>query len=413
MLHLSPDDFHALHPDTLAVRAGTQRSHFGEHSEALFLTSSFVFDSAAQAAARFGNTEPGNVYSRFTNPTVQMFESKLAALEGGEACLAFSTGMAAQMAVFMSALQAGDHVVCSQGVFGSTITMLGTILNKFGITASYAPLTEPAAWAAAVQANTKLFFLETPSNPLTEVADVAAISAIAKARGALMVVDNCFCTPALQKPLMQGADVVLHSATKFLDGQGRVLGGAAVASAAFVKDKLLAFLRTTGASLSPFNAWVLLKGLETLPLRMKQQSENALCLAHWLEAHPAVERVLYPFLPSHPQYALAKTQQSAGGALLSVVLKGDTPEQQRANAWAVVDGTRLISITGNLGDTRTTITHPATTTHTRISPQARAAAGITEGMLRISVGLEHPLDVQNDLARGLDLLSASAFKVAL
>jgi O-succinylhomoserine sulfhydrylase len=401
MLHLDPHDYHTLHADTLAVRAGTERSQHGEHSEAMYLTSSFVFDSAAQAAARFGNVEPGNVYSRFTNPTVQMFERKLAALEGGEACIAFSTGMAAQLAVFMAALQMGDHVVCSQGVFGSTITMLSTILSKFGITASYAPLTNPAAWAAACKPNTKLFFLETPSNPLTEVADVAAISAIAKANGALMVVDNCFCTPALQQPLKQGADVVLHSATKFLDGQGRVMGGAAVASAAFVKDKLLAFLRTTGASLSPFNAWVLLKGLETLPLRMKQQSENALALAQWLEAQPAVERVLYPFLPSHPQHALAKAQQSAGGALLSVVIKGATPEQQRANAWAVIDGTKLISITGNLGDTRSTITHPATTTHTRIKPEERAAAGITEGMLRISVGLEHPTDVQNDLATGL------------
>jgi O-succinylhomoserine sulfhydrylase len=405
MLHLDPADYAALHADTLAVRAGTERSQFGEHSEAMYLTSSFVFESAAQAAARFGNTEPGNVYSRFTNPTVQMFERKLAALEGGQACLAFGSGMAAQLAVFMAALQAGDHVVCSQGVFGSTITLFNTILSKFGISASYAPVTQPAAWAAAVQPNTRLFFLETPSNPLTEVADVAAISAIAKAHGALMVVDNCFCTPALQQPLKQGADVVLHSATKFLDGQGRVLGGAAVASAAFVKDKLLAFLRTTGASLSPFNAWVLLKGLETLPLRMKQQSENALQLAQWLQAHPAVERVLYPFLPSHPQYALAKAQQSAGGALLSVFIKGATPAQQRANAWAVVDGTRLISITGNLGDTRTTITHPASTTHTRIKPEERAAAGITEGMLRISVGLEHPQDVQNDLARGLSRIA--------
>ena len=402
MLPLSATDLATLHPDTLAVRAGTERTPNGEHSEAMYLTSSFVFESAAQAAARFGNVEPGNVYSRFTNPTVQMFERKLAAIEGGEACLAFSTGMAAQMAVFMSALQAGDHVVCSAGVFGSTITLLNTILVKFGITASYAPVTQPAAWAAAVQPNTKLFFLETPSNPLTEVADVAAISAIARQHGALMVVDNCFCTPALQQPLKQGADVVLHSATKFLDGQGRVLGGAAVASAAFVKDKLLAYLRTTGASLSPFNAWVLLKGLETLPLRMEKQSANALALATWLETHPAVERVLYPFLPSHPQYALAKAQQSAGGAILSVVLKGATPEAQRANAWAVVDGTRLISITGNLGDTRTTITHPASTTHTRIRAEDRAAAGITEGMLRISVGLEHPRDVQADLARGLD-----------
>jgi O-succinylhomoserine sulfhydrylase len=286
-------------------------------------------------------------------------------------------------------------------VFGSTITMLNTILSKFGITVSYAPLTQPAAWAKACLPNTKLFFLESPSNPLTEVGDMAAISAIAKAHGALMVVDNCFCTPALQQPLKYGADVVLHSATKFLDGQGRVLGGAAVASQAYIKDKLLPILRTTGASLSAFNAWVLLKGMETLPLRMEKQSANALQLATWLEQHPAVERVLYPFLPSHPQYALAKAQQSAGGAIVSVIIKGATPEQQRANAWAVIDGTRLISITGNLGDTRTTICHSASTTHTRIKPEERAAAGITEGMLRISVGLEHPLDVQSDLLNGL------------
>jgi O-succinylhomoserine sulfhydrylase len=404
MFHLDPTDYDSLHLDTLAVRAGSRRSQFGEHSEAMFLTSSFVFESAAQAAARFGNVEAGNVYSRFTNPTVQMFEQKLAAMEGGEACLAFASGMAAQLAVFMATLQAGDHVLCSQGVFGSTITLFNTILSKFGITVSYVPVTDPGAWQRACLPNTQLFFLETPSNPLTEIADITAISAIAKAHDALMVVDNCFCTPALQQPLKYGADVVLHSATKFLDGQGRVLGGAAVASAAFIKDKVLPILRTTGASLSPFNAWVLLKGMETLTLRMEKQSANALQLAAWLEMHPAVERVLYPFLPSHPQYALAQAQQTAGGAILSVVIKGATPEQQRANAWTVIDGTRLISITGNLGDTRTTICHSASTTHTRIKPEERAAAGITEGMLRISVGLENPFDVRNDLLTGLSQL---------
>jgi O-succinylhomoserine sulfhydrylase len=401
MFFLDSNEYANLQPETLAVRAGSTRSQFGEHSEALFLTSSFVFESAAQAAARFGNTEEGPVYSRFTNPTVQMFESKLAAMEGGEACLAFASGMAAQLAVFMALLQAGDHVVCSQGVFGSTITMLNTILNKFNISVSYVPLTHPAAWADACLPNTKLFFLETPSNPLTEVADMAAMSVIAKQYGVLLVVDNCFCTPALQQPLKQGADIVLHSATKFLDGQGRVLGGAVVASTELIKNKLLPILRTTGASLSPFNAWVLLKGMETLPIRMEKQSANALQLATWLESHPAVEKVLYPFLPSHPQYSLAKQQQIAGGAILSVVIKGATPEQQRANAWAVIDATRLISITGNLGDTRTTICHSASTTHTRIKPEERAAAGITEGMLRISVGLEHPLDIQHDLLTGL------------
>ena len=394
----------ALHIETLAVRAGIERSQFGEHSEALYLTSSFVFESAAQAAARFSNQEAGNVYSRFTNPTVTMFQNKLAAMEGGEACLAFATGMAAQTAVFMAALQAGDHIICSQGVFGSTINLLNNIMGKFGITASYAPVTDPAAWAAAVRPNTKMLFLESPSNPLTEVADIAEIAKVAKSAGALFVVDNCFCTPALQQPIKLGADVVVHSATKFLDGQGRVMGGAVVGRTDFINNALLTNLRTAGASISPFNAWVLLKGLETLPLRMEKQSANALAVATWLDAHPAIERVLYTGLASHPQYALAQAQQSAGGAIMAFVLKGETSESQRKNAWIVIDNTQLISITGNLGDTRTTITHPATTTHTRIKPEERAAAGITEGMIRLSVGLEHPDDIIADLARGLNLV---------
>lgn len=407
MFDLDPNNDETLHFETLAVRAGTTRSQFGEHSESLFLTSSFIFESAAQAAARFGNSEEGMIYSRFTNPTVDMFEKKLAILEGGESCLAFSSGMAAQLAVFIAVLHAGDHVVCSQGVFGSTITLFNTLLNKFNITVTYVPATQPNAWEQACLPNTKLFFLETPSNPLTEIADIAAISYIAKQQAILMAVDNCFCTPILQKPLQYGVDIVLHSATKFLDGQGRVLGGAVVSNQEFIKHKLLPILRTTGASLSPFNAWVLLKGMETLPIRMEKQSSNALQLATWLESHPAIETVLYPFLKSHPQYPLAIQQQSAGGAIISIIIKGDTPEQQRANAWSIIDATQLISITGNLGDTRTTICHSASTTHTRIKPEERVAAGITEGMLRISVGLENPIDIHNDLLRGLSILSYS------
>ncbi|WP_201696357.1 O-succinylhomoserine sulfhydrylase [Paraburkholderia hiiakae] len=388
--------------DTLAVRSGTLRSEFNEHSEALFLTSSFCFGSAAEAAERFKNSETAYTYARFSNPTVTMFQERLATLEGGEACMATASGMAAIMSVVMAALQAGDHIVSSQSIFGSTLAMFSQIFSRFGITTTFVDPTDLAAWKSAVRPETKMFFLETPSNPLTEVADIEAVSKIARAAGALFVVDNCFCSPALQQPLKFGADVVMHSATKFLDGQGRVLGGALVGSKQFITEKVFPFVRTAGPTLSAFNAWVLLKGMETLSLRVEKQSDNALEIARWLETHPAIKRVFYPGLESHPQHALAMRQQKLGGAILSFEVKGDTPEQQRANAWRVIDGTKICSITGNLGDTRTTITHPATTTHGRITPEARAAAGITEGLIRLSVGLENAQDVRNDLARGLD-----------
>lgn len=391
-----PIDIDNLHVETLGVRAGVRRTEFNEHSEAMFLTSSFCFDSAADAAYGFANAENGFIYSRFTNPTVAMFQDRLAALEGGEACIATSSGMAATMTVAMAHLQAGDHVVCSRSVFGATIQLFNTILNRFGIETTYVDMSDLKAWASAVKPNTRLFYLETPSNPLTEVADIEAISKIAKAANALYVVDNCFCTPALQKPLELGADVIIHSATKYLDGQGRVLGGAIVGSKEFVMGKAFPYVRTAGPTLSAFNAWVLLKGLETLNLRMEKQSESALELAHWLEAQPAVERVYHPGLKSHPQYELARKQQRMGGAILSFTLKGG-----KDAAWKVIDGTKLLSITANLGDTRTTITHPATTTHVRVSPEARAAAGITDSLVRIAVGLEHIEDIKNDLIAGL------------
>lgn len=381
---------------TLGVRAGQVRSQFNEHAEALYLTSSFVFESAAQAAARFGGTDGGNVYSRFTNPTVGMFQDRLAALEGAESCLATSSGMSAILMCAMSVLKSGDHVVCSNAVFGASIQLFSTLLGRFGVETSYVPPTDLAAWRAAVRPGTKLFFLETPSNPLTEVADVAAIAQVAHAAGALLAVDNCFCTPALQRPLEQGADLVVHSATKYLDGQGRILGGAVCGARKLVADGMLPFLRTAGPSLSPFNAWVALKGLETLDLRMRAQSEAALGMARWLEAHPRIERVFYPGLASHPQHALAARQQKAGGAIVSFEVRGG-----REAAWRLVDATRLISITGNLGDTKTTITHPGTTTHGRLAPEARAAAGIRDGLLRLAVGLESLADLQADLARGL------------
>lgn len=387
--------------DTLAVRAGTQRTEFGEHSEALFLTSSFVFGSAAEAAERFANSEEGFTYSRFTNPTVAMFQDRLAALEGGEACMATASGMSAIVSVAMTALSAGDHLVSSRSLFGSTLNVFSTILTRFGIETTFVDPSDLDAWRAAIRPNTKLFFLETPSNPLTEVADIAAVGKIAKAAGALFVVDNCFCTPVLQRPISLGADVVVHSATKYLDGQGRVLGGAIVGTKDFIMGQVFPFVRSAGPTLSAFNAWVLLKGMETLSLRVEKQSANALAVAQWLEAQPQVARVYYPGLASHPQHALAMRQQSAGGAIVAFELKGDTSEAQRANAWRVIDGTKVCSITGNLGDTRTTITHPASTTHGRIAPEARAAAGITEGLIRLAVGLESPADIQRDLARGL------------
>jgi len=381
---------------TLGVRAGQARTEFNEHSEALFLTSSFVFDNAQQAAAKFTGAEDGFVYSRFTNPTVSMMQDRLAAMEGGESCVATASGMSAILAMSMALLKAGDHVVCSKAVFGATVQLYSGILARFGIETSFVSPVDVGDWERAVRPRTRLFFLETPSNPLTEVCDIAAIAAVAKRAGVLLAVDNCLCSPALQRPLALGADLVMHSATKYLDGQGRVLGGAIVGPRKLVMDGIFGFLRTAGPSLSPFNAWVILKGLETLELRMLAQSASTLELARWLEEQPGVARVHYPWLASHPQHALAKRQQRAGGAVLSFELKGG-----RTAAWKLIDATRLISITGNLGDTKTTITHPATTTHGRISPEARAAAGITDGLVRIAVGLESQRDLREDLARGL------------
>ena len=381
--------------DTLAVRAGTARSRFGEHSEALYLTSSFVFENAAQAAARFSGEEPGNVYARFTNPTVTAMQERLAALEGAQGCVATASGMSAILSLVMALLKSGEHIVASRSLFGATVQMLGTIMPRFGVETSFVSATDLAAYEAALRPNTRLLFVETPSNPLTEVVDIAGLAQIAKRAGALLAVDNCFCTPALQRPLELGADVVIHSATKYLDGQGRVLGGAVAGSRA-VTEEVFKFLRTAGPTLSPFNAWVILKGLETLAIRMQAQSGNALALARWLEAQPAVGRVYYPGLPSHPQHELAMRQQKSGGAILAFEVRGG-----REQAWRVVDSTRLLSITANLGDTKSTITHPASTTHGRISAEARAAAGIGENLLRIAVGLEAVADLQADLACGL------------
>jgi O-succinylhomoserine sulfhydrylase len=383
-------------PDTLAVRAGQERSQFGEHAEALYLTSSFVFANAAQAAARFAGTEEGMVYARFSNPTVTMMQERLAALEGAEGCIATASGMSAILATVMALLKAGDHVVASRSLFGATQQLFGNIFSRFGIETSFVAGTRPEGFRAAMKANTKLVFIETPSNPLTEVYDIAALARVAHDGGALLAVDNCFCTPILQLPLQLGADLVIHSATKYLDGQGRVLGGAVCARKALT-DEVFKFLRTAGPTLSPFNAWVILKGMETLKIRMQAQSAAALELARRLEAHPQVDRVFYPGLPSHPQHELAMRQQASGGAILSFEVKGG-----RAEAWRVVDGCKLLSITANLGDTKTTITHPASTTHGRISPEARAEAGIGEGLLRIAVGLEAIEDIEADLRRGLE-----------
>jgi len=381
--------------ETLAVRAGTVRSQFNEHSEALFLTSSFVFGSAAEAAARFKGEQPGPIYARFTNPTVSMMETRLAALEGAERCVAFASGMAAILATVMGLMKAGEHVVASRSIFGSTVQLFSNILGRFGIETTYVSPTDPAEWRAAVKPNTKLFFVESPSNPLTEVSDIRALADIAHASGAWLAVDNCFCSPALQKPLELGADIIIHSATKYLDGQGRVLGGAVLGSQALMEG-VYTFLRTAGPTLSAFNAWVILKGMETLSIRMDAHSKNALALAQWLEAQPAVARVLYPGLPSHPQHQLAMAQQKTGGGIVAFELKGG-----QAAAWKLIDATRLLSITANLGDTKTTITHPATTTHSRMTPEQRAAAGIGDGLVRIAVGLESVADIQADLARGL------------
>jgi len=381
--------------ETLAVRAGQTRSQFNEHSEALYLTSSFVFDSAAQAAARFSGAEEGMVYARFTNPTVTMMQDRLAALEGAEACVATASGMAAILSTVMALMKSGEHIVASRSIFGATQQLLGNILPRFGIETTFVDSPDSAAFAAAIQPNTRILFIETPSNPLTEVLDMTALAGVAHAGGVLFIVDNCFCSPALQKPLAWGADLVIHSATKYLDGQGRVLGGAVCGPKNLI-DEIFKFLRTAGPTLSPFNAWVILKGMETLALRMQQQSANALDLARWLEQQPQVARVHYPGLASHPQHALAMRQQATGGAIVAFEVHGG-----REAAWRVVDNCKLLSITANLGDTKTTITHPASTTHGRISPEARAASGIGEGLLRIAVGLESPADLQADLARGL------------
>ncbi len=382
--------------DTLAVRAGIERSQFNEHSEALYLTSSFVFNSAAQAAARFSGAEPGNVYSRFTNPTVHVFEQRLAALEGAQRCVATASGMSAILATVMGLLSAGDHVVASRSVFGTTIQLLTKVLARFGVETTLVSPTCLEEWRAAIRPETKLFFAETPSNPLTEVCDITALGAIAHEAGAKLAVDNCFCTPMLQRPLELGADIVIHSATKYLDGQGRVLGGAVLGDK-LLMEGIYGFLRTAGPTLSAFNAWVILKGLETLKIRMEAQSQRTLVLARWLETQPAVARVYYPELPSHPQHALAMRQQTSGGAILAFDVKGG----QEA-AWRLVDRTQLLSITANLGDTKTTITHPATTTHSRMTADQRVAAGIGDGLLRVAVGLEAVTDIQADLSRGLD-----------
>ncbi|MDG1581830.1 O-succinylhomoserine sulfhydrylase [Pseudomonas sp. GOM6] len=384
--------------DTLAVRAGQQRTPEGEHGEAMFLTSSYVFRSAADAAARFAGEQPGNVYSRYTNPTVRAFEQRIAALEGAEQAVATASGMAAILAIVMSLCSAGDHVLVSRSVFGSTISLFEKYLKRFGIEVDYPPLADLEAWQAAFKPTTKLLFVESPSNPLAELVDIAALAEIAHARDALLVVDNCFCTPALQQPLKLGADIVMHSATKFIDGQGRGLGGV-VAGRKAQMELLVGFLRTAGPTLSPFNAWMFLKGLETLKVRMQAQSAAALELAQWLQTQEGVEQVYYAGLPSHPQHELAKRQQSAFGAVLSFEVKGG-----KEAAWRFIDATRVISITTNLGDTKSTIAHPATTSHGRLSPQERANAGIRDNLIRVAVGLEDVADLKADLARGLAAL---------
>jgi len=382
--------------ETRAVRAGQVRSAEHEHSEAIFPTSSYVFGSAAEAEARFTGAQAGNIYSRFTNPTVRTFEQRLAALEGGECCVATASGMAAIYAACASLLKAGDHIVSSNSIFGSTTLLFNNYLSRYGIGTDFVELTDPAAWEQAIRPETRLLFLETPSNPLTLVGDIAALAAIAHRHGCLLVVDNCFCTPALQRPLELGADIVIHSATKYLDGQGRCLGGAVVGDAERVGKDVYGFLRTCGPSMSPFNAWVFLKGLETLALRMEAHSRAAQRLAEWLTRQPGVDRVHYPGLPEHPQHALAAKQQAGFGGIVAFEVAGG-----KEAAWRVIDATRLCSITANLGDTKTTVTHPATTTHGRLTPEQRAQAGISDGLIRVAVGLETIEDICADLALGL------------
>ncbi len=382
--------------NTLAVRAGQKRTAEGEHSEPVFTTSSYVFASAEEAAARFSGDQPGNIYSRFTNPTVRTFEQRLAALEGAESCVATASGMSAILATCLGLLKSGDHIVSSRSIFGSTTLLFTNYLAKLGIETSFVDLADIADWQAAIRPETRLMFMETPSNPLTELADIGQLADLAHQNDILLAVDNCFCTPALQQPLKLGADIVIHSATKFLDGQGRCVGGAVVGPKDIVGEDVFGFLRTAGPSMSPFNAWVFLKGLETLNLRMKAHSANALALAQWLEQQSAVKRVFYPGLESHPQHQLATKQQSGFGGLLSFELKGG-----KDAGWNLIDATRLISITANLGDTKSTITHPASTTHNRLTPEQREQAGIADGLIRVAVGLEDIEDLKTDLARGM------------
>jgi O-succinylhomoserine sulfhydrylase len=391
------------HLDTLAVRAAVDKSQYGENSEALFLTSSFVQPDSETAARRFGGEEDGYIYSRFTNPTVASMEQRLAALEGAEACIGTASGMAAVLLLCMGLLKSGDHVVCSRSVFGSTLKLIGSEFGKFGVQTTFVSQTDVDEWRRAIQPNTRLLFAETPTNPLTDVCDIAVLAQMAHDAGALLAVDNCFCTPALQRPIDLGADIVVHSGTKHLDGQGRVVAGALCASDELIRGTFIPVMRSAGMSLSPFNAWVVLKGMETLGIRMQAQSQRALELARWLEAHPRVARVYYPGLESHPQHALAMRQQSGlGGAVLSFDVKGDTPEAGRRNAFHVIDSTQMLSVTANLGDVKTTITQPASTSHGRLSEAQRQAAGIQQHLIRVAVGLEHLDDLKADLSRGLD-----------
>lgn len=396
---MSKNDWKQFAIETQSVRAGQHRTGEGEHSDPIFVTSSYVFKTAAEAAARFSGDEPGNIYSRFTNPTVRAFEQRLAAMEGGERCIAVSSGMAAIMTLSLGLLKAGDHVVCSRSVFGQTVLLFQNLFAKFGVDTTFVDLTNLDAWQSAIKPETRFAYVETPSNPLTEIVDIAALAEICRAKDCLFVVDNVFCTPALQKPLELGADIIVHSATKYLDGQGRCIGGAIVGDEEFLDKEIYPALRTGGAAMSPFNAWVFLTGLETLALRMRAHCENALNLAHWLENHEEVEQVHYPGLHSHPQYALACEQQKGQGGVLSFEINGGKKE-----AWSVIDTTRMLSITANLGDVKTTITHPATTTHGRLTADEKAAAGITDGLIRIAVGIENIQDIKEDLRRGLDAL---------
>ena len=393
---MSTIDWNQYDLATAAVRAGQTRSHEGEHSEAIYSTSSFVFKNAAEAADKFQNKIPGNVYSRFTNPTVRTFEQRLAAMEGGECCVATSSGMAAIMATCVALLEPGDHVVAASGMFGSTTQFFKKYLTRMGNPVDFAQIDDPSDWQSKIRPETKMLFLETPTNPLTQLADIQALATFAKKHDALLVVDNCFCTPVLQRPLELGADIVIHSATKFIDGRGRCVGGAVVGDKQRVGEDIFGFLRTAGPTMSPFNAWVFLKGLETLEIRMQRHCQSAATIAQWLEQHPSVERVYFPGLTDHPQHELCKQQQSDFGGIVSFEVKGGVDA-----AWRIIDSTELISITANLGDTKTTITHPATTTHGRISEQERHSAGISASLLRVAVGLESPTDIIADLARGL------------